>query len=160
MLNRLSLVLLAVLLSAPAAVAASIRGVVSDPAGAVLPGARVVLRGVATGQESVVETGADGRFQIDAPAAGTYLLIFSRPGFSESARTVAVSSPDEAIEVSLQLELGKVTTEVSVTAARAERENRQIPLHVDSISSVAVEQSNALSTGDAISATANITTYL
>ena len=149
--------MLAVLLCALSADAASVGGVVSDPSGAVLPGARVVMRGVATGQESVVETGADGRFQFDVPTAGAYLLIFTRPGFSEAARTVILNSPQETIDLPIQLDLGRVTAELSVTAARAERENRQIPLHVDSISSAAVEQSNALSTGDALSVTANIT---
>ena len=83
------IVLAAVLAVRPAA-AATVRGTVSDATGAVVAGARVVLRGVATGQESSVETGGDGRFQLDAPAPGTYLVIVTRAGFSEAARTVVV----------------------------------------------------------------------
>ena len=155
---RISILLfLGLILSALPIRAATVTGSVSDASGATVSGARVVLRGVATGQEWFAETGADGRFQFDAPSAGAYLLIFTRTGFSEAARTVIVNSPEETLDVSIQLELGKITTEVSVTAARAERENRQIPLHVDSISSAAVEQSNPVSTGDALSVTANIT---
>ncbi len=155
--KRIVFVLLASLVFLPPAGAATVRGVVSDATGAVLPGTRVVLRGVATGQESFFDTGPDGRFQFDAPTAGPYLLIFTRSGFSEAARTVVVNSPEEILDVSVQIELGKITAEVSVTAARAERENLQIPLHVDSISSTTVEQSNPLSTGDALTMTANIT---
>ena len=149
-------VLLALLLSLPAQ-AAKIGGRVLDVTGAVLPNTRVLLRGVATGQEMIAETGSDGRFQLEISAPGTYLVIFTRTGFSESARTVTIKAADETIDVSTQLELGGVTAEVSVTAARAERENRQIPLHVESISRVAVEQSNPASTGDALAVTANIT---
>jgi hemoglobin/transferrin/lactoferrin receptor protein len=44
-----------------------------------------------------------------------------------------------------------------VTAARAERETRQIPLHVETITRASIEQANTLSTGDALSSVANIT---
>jgi outer membrane receptor protein involved in Fe transport len=155
---RISILLvLGLILSALPARGATVTGLVSDASGATVAGARIVLRGVATGQEWFAETGGDGRFRFEVPSAGAYLLIFTRTGFSEAARTVIVNTAEETIDVPLQLELGKITAEVSVTAARAERENRQIPLHVESISSAAVEESNPLSTGDALSVIANIT---
>jgi outer membrane receptor protein involved in Fe transport len=130
---------------------------VSDSTGGVLPGARVVLRGEATGVESTVETSAEGRFEIEVPSPGTYLLIVTRQGFSEAARTVEVASPDDRLDVPVQLELGLVSAQVSVTAVRAEREVRQIPLHVETITRAAVEQNNTLSSGDALITVANIT---
>ena len=62
-----------VLLLAVSADAATVRGSVSDISGGLLPGAHVVLRGVATGQELSVETSNDGRFQFEIAALGTYL---------------------------------------------------------------------------------------
>ena len=50
-----------------------------------------------------------------------------------------------------------MSAEVSVTAARAARETTQIPLHVDTITRAAIEQTNTLSTGDALTLAANIT---
>ena len=144
MLKRFLLVVAGMLFAAQSASSATLSGMVSDATGGALPGTRVVLRGVATGQESAVDTGPDGRFQFDISSAGTYLVIFKRTGFSEAARTVVIGSAEEKIDLPLRLELGGLTTEVSVTVARAERENRQIPLHVDSISQTAVEQSNPL----------------
>ena len=141
---------------ATSADAATVAGAVSDVTGAVLTGTRVVLRGVATGRESSVETGSDGRFSFDVPAAGTYLVIVTRPGFSEAARTVAVESADAKIDLLIQLELGALNADVSVTAARAERETRQIPLHVETMTKAAIERTNPLSTGDALSMAANI----
>ncbi len=146
-----------VALSALSASAATVGGAVSDATGGALPGTRVVLRGVATGQESVVETGGDGRFQIDVPTPGTYLVIVTRPGFSQAARTVVIAQDDETLDVPIQLELGALSAEVTVTTARAERETRQIPLHVESMSRATIEQSNPLSAGDALSVAANIT---
>jgi len=154
---RILVVLAALVLAAFPARAATVAGSVSDATGAVLPSARVVLRGVATGQETFVETGADGRFRLDAPTPGTYLVIVTRPGFSEAARTVVIVSDSDMVDVPVQLELGGLSAEVSITATRAERETRQIPLHVETITRSAVEQSNALSTGDALTFEANIT---
>ena len=105
----------------------------SDATGGLLPGARVVLRGVATGQESSVETSDDGRFQFEVAAPGTYLIIVTRDGFSEVARTLAIDDADATLDLPVQLEVGGLSAEVTVTATRAERETRQIPLHVESI---------------------------
>jgi outer membrane receptor protein involved in Fe transport len=150
-------VFIAALLMAAPTFAATVRGVVSDVTGAALPDSHVVLRGLATGQESQTDTGPDGRFQLDAPAAGTYLVIVTRPGFSEAARTVVIGAPEASIDVTMQLELGVFNAEVSVTAARSERETRQIPLHIETITRASIEQDNTLSTGDALTTVANIT---
>jgi hemoglobin/transferrin/lactoferrin receptor protein len=136
---------------------ATVAGSVSDSTGAALPGARVVLRGLATGEETLVETDNEGRFSIDGAAAGSYLIIVTRPGFSEAARTVLVATAEETLNVPVQLNVGGVTAEVTVTAARAERESRQIPLHVESVTGESTRQTNPLSTGDALSNVANVT---
>jgi hemoglobin/transferrin/lactoferrin receptor protein len=157
MRTRVCCLLLLAVLSARPAGAATVSGTVSDVTGAALPGSHVVLRGVATGQESSAETGPDGRFQLDAPTVGAYLIIVTRPGFSEAARTVVIASPEQKADVRVQLDLGVLSAEVSITAARSERETRQIPLHVETITKGAIEQSNTLSTGDALTMVANIT---
>ncbi|MDP2390832.1 MAG: TonB-dependent receptor plug domain-containing protein, partial [Acidobacteriota bacterium] len=149
--------LLAALLAASPALAATIRGTVSDSTGAAVPDARVVLRLVSTGQETIVETDGDGRYRFDAPAPGTYLLVVTRSGFSEIARTVMVGPLEADVEVPMTLEVGVLSAEVSVTASLSEREVRQIPLHVETISAAAIEQANTLSTGDALTTAVNIT---
>ncbi|OFW22188.1 MAG: hypothetical protein A3H97_04835 [Acidobacteria bacterium RIFCSPLOWO2_02_FULL_65_29] len=148
---------LAVALVPELAGAATVGGVVSDATAAALPGARVVIRGVATGQEVVVESGDDGRFAADIATPGMYLVIVTRAGFSDAARTVVVSAPDEVLDVPVQLEIGVLSAEVNVTAARSAREIRRIPLHIDTIGKAVLEQSNALSAGDALAGTANVT---
>jgi hemoglobin/transferrin/lactoferrin receptor protein len=150
-------VFLAAVLAAAPVLAATVRGVVSDVTGAALPGSHVVLRGVATGQESETDTGADGRFQVDVPSAGTYLVIITRPGFSQAARTVVIDSAEAVVDVGVQLDLGVFSAAVSVTAARSERETRRIPLHVETVTRASIEQDNTLSTGDGLTTVANIT---
>ena len=155
-IQGLSVFIAAVLTSAPV-FAATVRGVVSDVTGAALPDSHVVLRGVATGQETATDTGTDGRFQLDAPVTGTYLVIVTRPGFSEAARTIVIETAEAMVDVPVQLELGGFNAQVSVTAARSERETRQIPLHVETITRASIDQDNTLSTGDALTTVANIT---
>jgi outer membrane receptor protein involved in Fe transport len=146
-----------VLFLSAAAQAATVRGSVSDVTGGTLPGARVVFRDVATGQQQVLDTVEDGRFEFTLETTGTYLLIVTRDGFSEAARTIVVSDPGATVELPVELEIGGWTAEVTVTAARTEREVMQVPLHVESIPAAAVEQANTLSTGDALAVVANVT---
>jgi hemoglobin/transferrin/lactoferrin receptor protein len=159
MVKRLSLSLAAVVLLLVSAVAnaATIRGVVRDVSGAAVAAAPVVLRDVATGQEIVVETGADGRFEALVPTTGPYLVSVAREGFSEAAQTVVVESAEQALDVALTLEVGSLSSAVVVTAARAERDTKQIPLHVDTLTRAAVERTNQTSTGEALTLAANIT---
>jgi len=150
-------VVLAAVLAASPALAGTVTGLVSDATGSVLPGAKVVLRDLATGREIVAETGPDGRYHIETPTAGAYLIIVTRPGFSEVARTVVLTTPDQRIELPLQLAIGAMQTEISVTASRSERETRRIPLHVETMLGAAIAATNPLSTGDALATAANIT---
>ena len=155
-IQGLSVFIAAVLTSAPV-FAATVRGVVSDVTGAALPDSHVVLRGVATGQETATDTGANGGFQLDAPVTGTYLVIVTRPGFSEAARTIVIETAEATVDVPVQLEIGGFNAQVSVTAARSQRETRQIPLHIETITKASIDQDNTLSTGDALTTVANIT---
>src|SRR5262245_17107437 len=155
-IRALSVFVVAVFAAAPA-FAATVRGVVSDVTGAGLPDSHVVLRGVATGQESETDTGTDGRFQFEGATPGSYLVFFTRTGFSEVARTIVIDTADATVDVPVQLDLGVFSAAVSVTAARSERETRQIPLHVETLTRGSIEQDNTLSTGDALATVANIT---
>lgn len=147
----------AVLTAAWPAAAGTISGVVTDATGAALVDARVIVRDIATGRETTAATDAEGRYRIATPGAGTYLVIVSRPGFSDAARTVVVENPEHEVEMPVQLELGVMSAQVTVTAARAEREVRQIPLHVESTARAAIQSQNPLSTGDVLAAAPNVT---
>jgi outer membrane receptor protein involved in Fe transport len=147
----------ALLFAATSADAATIGGVVSDITGGALANARVVLKDVATGQQREVTTDAQGRYRVEAPTPGTYLVIASLPGFSEFARTIVVDDASQEIDLPIALDLGVLNAEVTVTASRADRETRQIPLHIETLSQAAVEQQNPLSTGDVVASAVNVT---
>jgi hypothetical protein len=106
MCRRVFVSVLAVLLCASPAIAATITGLVSDPAGAGVPGARIVIREIATGREIATQTKADGRYDVEVDATGTYLVVATRPGFSEAARTISIVRLDQKVDVPLALALG------------------------------------------------------
>ncbi len=155
--RRVYVLFSAILATALPASAATVSGLVSDATGAALPATRIVLRDVAAGRELQTETGPDGRYRIDVPAAGTYLIIFTRSGFAEAARTLTIVDRDETLDVPVRLVIGALNADVSVTAARGEREIRGIPLHVETWTGEALAQSNPLSTGDALTRAVNVT---
>lgn len=155
--TRVLAVLAALLLSALPASAATVRGLVTDTTGAPLPDARVVVRDVASGREAEGRTGADGRFEVTTIGAGTFLVIVERASFAEVARTITFDSAEASIELPISLELGSFASAVSVTAARAEREIKQIPLHVETMGEAALTQANPLSAGDALARAPNVT---
>ncbi|HET9705373.1 MAG TPA: TonB-dependent receptor [Vicinamibacterales bacterium] len=151
------LVLVAALSAAAPVSAATISGAVTDTTGAALTNARVTLRDIATGREIVADTDAQGRYSFDVTTVGTYLVIVRRPGFSEAARTVVVEQVEAAHDVPVVMALGMLSSEVSVTATLNEREVAEIPLHVETLSRAGVEQTNPLSTGDALTLAPNVT---
>ncbi len=157
MRTRMFVVVAALLLWAFPVSAATVRGVVTDTTGAPLPDARVVVRDVASGQETEGQSGADGRFEIATPGAGTFLVIVERSSFAEVARTITLDTADASVDLPISLELGSFASAVSVTAARAEREIKQIPLHVETMGTAQLVQANPLSAGDALAMAPNIT---
>jgi hemoglobin/transferrin/lactoferrin receptor protein len=156
-MRRVLAALLLPVFAAAAVEAATISGLVSDSTGGALIDARVVLRDIATGQEQEVATSSDGRYRFEAPAAGTYLLIIRRQGFAEAARTIVVENGEDHVELAVTLEIGPLNAEVTVTAARGDREQRHVPLHIEALTSGAIEQMNTVSTGDAIASAVNVT---
>ncbi|MBM3781506.1 MAG: TonB-dependent receptor [Acidobacteria bacterium] len=143
--------------TAATAGAESLKGVVADSTGAPLADVKVTVRDVATGQVIEVTTGADGRYDVSVPAAGEYLVSAVHPGFSEATRTVVIEAPASDVEVPLTLDVAGLSTAVVVTASRAERDARQIPLHIETIGAERIAQTNQTSTGDALTMAANVT---
>ncbi|MGH9405690.1 MAG: TonB-dependent receptor domain-containing protein [Terriglobia bacterium] len=117
------LVMLAVFLLALAAgpVAAQnsnsgeIRGTVSDPSGAVVPGAAVSIRNVQTGVVTRTTTNQSGRYDVPFMAPGNYTLTFSKQGFHELSREGIVLRV-ETLDVNATLQIGATAQQVVVSA--------------------------------------------
>jgi hypothetical protein len=94
----------------------TITGLVTDSSQAVIPGATVVAKNMATGAEARTVTSSTGNYVIPNLPVGGYELRASQPGFRSWTRSnIALSSADN-IRVDVVLDVGQVSERVQVTA--------------------------------------------
>jgi hypothetical protein len=114
-LLALSVVCLSTALAQSQAINGSIRGRVTDPAGAPVPKASVEAVSTDTGFTRSFETGDDGYFVLPNLPLGKWDLTVKKEGF-ETARTtgIALDAGTQA-EINPQLVVGQVSTAIEVT---------------------------------------------
>jgi hypothetical protein len=94
----------------------TILGTVTDPSGAVVAGATVKVKNVATGLERTTATSGDGSYAVPELPIGTYSVTVSQAGFQTFVVTgVAVDVATER-RVDAALKTGEVATRVEVSA--------------------------------------------
>ena len=96
----------------------SVSGTITDPKGAVVPGATVTIKDAATGAERTVTTNENGAFNIPAVSVGTYSVTVTAKGFKKVVVTDARVNVSVDTTLSLQLEVGGVGETVTVTSAQ------------------------------------------
>src|SRR6202140_673524 len=119
-LRLVVVVLLSVLLSTTVLVGQTFRGTIlgtlTDPSGAVVAGATVKVKNVATGLERTTVTSGDGSYSVPELPIGTYSVTVGQAGFQTSVVTgVAVDVATER-GVDAALKPGEVATQVEVSA--------------------------------------------
>jgi hypothetical protein len=118
----LSLVAISGLLSMPAAHAqyrASLRGTVSDPTGAVIPGATVTLVNPSTNETRTAVSDDSGIYTFNALSAAEIRLTVEKAGFKKKEIEKVVLIPDQPNALNLQLELGDAQQTVTVSGSTA-----------------------------------------
>ena len=84
----------------------SISGLVSDPAGAVVPGAQVTLLNQPTGLTQHTVTTAAGLYSFISLNPGVYQVTAGPKGFASVARDKVTVSVDQVTEVNITLRVG------------------------------------------------------
>ena len=103
-----------ILVSVPAqSNSGSISGTVTDPSGAVVPGATVTVQNPVSGYLRTLKTDATGRFQFSNVPLNPYRLSVSAAGFGEAAQDADVRSTIP-VNVHLALQLAGASTTVKV----------------------------------------------
>ncbi len=93
----------------------TILGTVTDPSGAVLPGAKVTARNTGTGLERSTETSADGSYSLPELPIGTYTVTITLAGFETSVTSGVVVDTSSERRVNAALKTGQVSTRVEVS---------------------------------------------
>ncbi len=111
---------LAVLACVPAltqTVTGSITGIVTDPTGAVVPGARILVHNLDTGVDATTTTNAAGSYRIDFLAIGRYHATIEASGFGSATIPPFTLEVLQTANFNVKLQVGTTTTTVDVSAA-------------------------------------------
>src|SRR5215471_11186221 len=93
-----------------------VRGVIQDPGGAVVGGAKVSLVNQATNVARTVLSNAQGEYVFSALEPASYDLQVEAAGFKRFERKDVVVGTQEFLTLDVKLELGSTTESVMVTA--------------------------------------------
>src|SRR5580658_2137321 len=117
---KVRVVLVFVLLAAASLAAQTFRGTilgsVTDAQGAVVAGAKVTVKNVATGLERTTETSADGSYALPELPIGTYTVTVTLSGFQTFATTGVIVDVSTERRVDAAMKPGQVSTRVEVAA--------------------------------------------
>jgi hypothetical protein len=94
----------------------SVSGIVTDPSGSGIPGAKVTITNTAMGTQNSTVTTDSGNYTIPQLAAGEYSVTVVAPGFGKLIRNGITVSVGETAQVDLKPGIGQVTSTISVTA--------------------------------------------
>jgi len=94
-----------------------INGTVTDPSGAVLPGAKIVLQNLGTHYEIHARTNAEGIYTAKELNVGNYLVRVEAQGFKTAEARDLVLNAGTILRVDFKLFLGQRTVVVEVTDA-------------------------------------------
>ena len=122
---------------------AALRGTVTDPAGAVIPGLTITVRNVDTGRDYTVETDESGLYYVPGLPPGSYTLTAEKEGFHRLIREGIVLTVNQVGQVDLSLTLGALAQEVvvresvalvetegaTISGVVAEKQIKELPLN-------------------------------
>ncbi|MEA3008201.1 MAG: hypothetical protein QOI94_3470, partial [Acidobacteriaceae bacterium] len=92
----------------------SISGTVTDPAGAVIPGATVTLTNTGTGVGKTATTDSSGFYQFVSLAPGSYALKTSAKGFADTQQGFTLET-NQALNLPLKVTVGTSSETIQVT---------------------------------------------
>ena len=127
----------------------NITGTVTDPSGAVVPGAKIDLRGVDTGSTASTTANSSGSYSFALLRPGNYQVTVKQSGFADTVESLvvevgqttnanlklSVNKTSETIEVSGTAPL--INTEPSINTSFTENEVAQLPSAGGDITNIA-----------------------
>ena len=94
----------------------TILGTLTDPSGAAVPSATVIVSQRGTGVERRIESNARGDFTVSLLPPGQYQMVILKPGFSKTVYSDLTLNVDQTLRVDAVLQLGEMTTEMEVNS--------------------------------------------
>ncbi|MGC2161986.1 MAG: carboxypeptidase-like regulatory domain-containing protein, partial [Silvibacterium sp.] len=96
-------------------VTGSVRGIVSDPSGAVVPGAKVTITNAGTGVTGQTVTNKSGLYDFEFLVLGNYTVSATAHGFDTGTVGPFAVQIDQIVTANVKLQLGETSVTLSVT---------------------------------------------
>ncbi len=106
-------------ISASAQSTASLSGTITDPSGAVLPNAQVIVHSLSTGLDRIIVTDGAGIYVASSLQPGDYKVSVTAPGFSMDTVEKLTLDVDMKITINLKLSLASTGATVEVQSETA-----------------------------------------
>src|SRR5450759_3089485 len=94
-----------------------ITGTVTDPGGAVVPGAQITATQGSTNASYKVKTSTTGDYTVPSLPVGTYALRVEVQGFKSHITNNVIIGPGQEVRVDVRLEVGTTQSSIEVSAA-------------------------------------------
>lgn len=121
-------------------VTGTISGVVKDPAGAAVVGARVTAQNVGTNAQITENTNELGQYKFTSLLSGTYTITVEANGFRKTTLSPQRLSVNDVLREDVNLELGAVTESVTVDAnpTKVNTEDAQLGQSLQNVSDLPI----------------------
>jgi hypothetical protein len=96
---------------------ATLTGTVTDPSGAIVPNARIVITNQETGAKTVVKSNSAGAYTAPYLTPGTYSETVSLQGFKTYVHTGLVLETEHTVTENIVMQVGSVSSSVTVQGA-------------------------------------------
>ncbi len=96
---------------------ATVTGAVSDPNGAAIPGASVVLENLQTHVQATVTSNSSGFYRVSGLLPGFYRATVTKSGFKAVVRDGIELHGQDEVAINYNMQVGSVTESVTVTSA-------------------------------------------
>ena len=97
-------------------VTGSIRGLITDPSGAVVPGSEITATNVNTGVKTKTTTDKSGNYNIQTLSVGSYTVTATRQGFKTTSVGPIALEIDQIAKIDVKLQVGEVSATVEVAS--------------------------------------------
>ena len=136
LIGMLSLLVIAAVMApslmAQSLVSGDLTGTVTDPSGAVVSGATVMLKSDANGSTRNATTGSNGTYRFSLLSPGTYTVTVTAAGFSKAQTSAAVNVGQASIaDVKMAVGSNSQTVEVTGAAPLVNAENADLSTNFD-----------------------------
>ena len=123
----------------------TLRGVVRDTTGAVIPSANVSLKSARTGAERKVQSNGDGIYVFVSVDPGPYTLTVEASNFKKYVQSELIISPSETKGVDVALQVGQTTETINISGTAAEEIKTETGQRSNTISTAQIDNLSLIS---------------